>query len=82
MPLLGAQAPGDVAALRADGLLDLPGLLAGYASRNLSTAFAPRFPVWTAAPDAGGGGEFALDVRIRVPPHQLLLYRWGGWGPG
>lgn len=84
-PLLGSQALGDAAALRADGLADLPALLAAYARRNLSTAFAPRSPVWTASPDAGGGGEFSLDVHVRVPPHQLLLYRrggvWGGRGP-
>jgi hypothetical protein len=48
-------------------------LLSRYAARNLTTAFASQYPVWTAG--SQGGGEFDLDVRIRIPPNQLLLYR-------
>ena len=61
---------------QADALLRLPTLLSRYAARNLTTSFAPGHRVWTAG--AAGAGEFSLDVRIRVPPHQLLLYRWEG----
>ncbi len=61
---------------QADGLLQLPALLAAYAARNLTTAFTNQYPVWTAAAaGAGGSGDFTLDVMVRIPPHQLLLYR-------
>jgi hypothetical protein len=62
---------------QADALLRLPELLSRYAARNLTTAFVPGHRVWTAG--APGAGQFSLDVRIRVPPHQLLLYRRAGW---
>ncbi|KAI8474264.1 MAG: transmembrane protein [Monoraphidium minutum] len=73
MPPLGEAAASSAAVPEADGLLRLPVLLSRYAGRNLTTELAPRHAVWTAG--AGGGGEFLLDVTIRVPPHQLLLYR-------
>ena len=31
------------------------------------------------APQAGNGNDFELDVMVRINPHQLALYRWGGW---
>lgn len=76
-PLLTAQGVGDAAALGATGPLDVRALLAGYASRNLTAQFADDYRVWTAAAAAGsdGAGGFELDVRARVPPHELLLYR-------
>jgi hypothetical protein len=58
---------------QAEGLADLPGLLARYADRNLTAAFAPSHSLWTAAGSSGGG--FTLSVRVRVPSHQLVLYR-------
>lgn len=62
-------------------MLHLPSLLSAYAARNLTTALAVGHSVWTAAPP-GGGGEFVVDVRVRVPPHQLVLYRSAGQGSG
>ena len=74
-PVIGSQSDSDASVLQADGVLHLPELLASYNTRNLTTVFASQYPVWTAAASSGSGGEFMLDVRIRVPPHQLLLYR-------
>lgn len=56
-------------------MLHLPSLLSAYAARNVTTALLAAHSVWTAAP-SGGSGEFVLDVRVRVPPHQLVLYTW------
>ena len=74
VPLIGSQSTADAAATQADAVAALPALLSRYAARNITTAFAAQYPVWTAAAGSGAG-EFELDVRIRVPPSQLLLYR-------
>ena len=63
------------AQMQADALLDLPSLLSRYAARNTTSAFEASHTVWTAA--SSGAQEFLLDVRVRVPPQQLLLYRCG-----
>lgn len=68
------SSPALLPARQADGLLHLPLLLSAYGARNLTTVLAAPATVWTAVPAAGGAG-FVLDVRIRVPSHQLLLYR-------
>ncbi|GBF99452.1 hypothetical protein Rsub_11938 [Raphidocelis subcapitata] len=72
-PLFTAPQSRGAAALQAEGLVDLPGLLARYADRNQTAVFVPSYSVWTAAGSSGGG--FTLNVRVRVPPHQLVLYR-------
>lgn len=76
-PLLPSAGAGDADALGAAAATDLRALLAAYASRNLTTRFADDYRVWTAAATGGGGdsGDFELDVRVRVPAHELLLLR-------
>ena len=59
---------------QADGLLQLPALLAAQAARNFSASLADQQVVWTqTGVSSSGGSEFTLDVMVRVPPRQPVL---------
>eukprot|EP00775_Hariotina_reticulata_P002408 gene2408-2712_t len=55
--------------------LDKPlmGSSSGYRvqARNITTRYDNQYPVWK----AGNSRRFVVDVKIRIPPHQVHLYR-------
>jgi hypothetical protein len=78
-PLDAAQLASDPAALHAGAVIDLPAVLADYNARNLTASLVGGQPVWTAAPGGAASAPpsaFAIDVRVRIPPAQLVIYRY------
>lgn len=61
-------------AISASGALHVASILAAYNDRNVTTVLESNYPVW----QPSNGNQFVLDVRVRVPDNQPILYRWGG----
>ena len=49
-------------------------LLRHYARRNITTAFVARYPIWTPVAEASSGSSFQLNLNIRLPSKQAVLY--------
>eukprot|EP00879_Flechtneria_rotunda_P010982 GHRR01011475.1.p1 GENE.GHRR01011475.1~~GHRR01011475.1.p1 ORF type:complete len:315 (+),score=105.62 GHRR01011475.1:284-1228(+) len=73
-PLSDSAALQDGAALQGDMMLQLGSLFSSYQARNSTTVFDNQFPVWKAGNSLEG---FTVDVKIRIPPNQVHVYRPG-----
>lgn len=71
--LLNSSAGLDGAALTTPGAgaLSVQSVVAAYLDRNVTTALASDHPVWAPA----NGNAFSMDVRVRIPADQVVLYR-------
>ncbi len=58
--------------LQANAALQLSDILAAYNLRNMTTVLTNQYNVW----QAGNGNDFTIDVRVRIPANQVVLYRW------
>lgn len=52
--------------------LEFQSIIKSYLDRNYTTSYTNYHPVWNAGP----GNSFNLHMRIRIPPNQVVWYRW------
>lgn len=64
-----------VSDVRSASDLHLEGLISSYLDRNETTYLDVRHPVWV----AGQGDTFTVNARVRIPTHQQILFRPGGF---
>lgn len=81
-PLLNSTTPLVQSVVQPTVQLELQSILQGYLSRNYTTSYQNYNPVWM----SGIRDSFTLNMRIRIPPHQVVYYRpapiemlKGGW---
>lgn len=72
-PLLDSATLVDGAAVQGGVLLQLSSVLAAYQARNVTTVFNNQYPVW----QGGNSNTFTVDAKIRIPAHQVHMYRPG-----
>ncbi|GFR40099.1 hypothetical protein Agub_g651 [Astrephomene gubernaculifera] len=82
VPMLNSTTPSVQVAVQPTIEFELQSILKAYLDRNYTTLYTNQYPVWM----GGSRNGFELDMRIRIPPNQIVHYRpqviemlKGGW---
>ncbi|KAF5843079.1 transmembrane protein [Dunaliella salina] len=70
-PILDSSQSEVAEAVRGSEVLQFESIVKSYLSRNYSTTFIDRYPVWK----PGAGNSFMLDWNLRIPTHQMITVR-------
>jgi len=70
-PMLSSNSPSFVQAVEGATELQFESIIKSYLDRNYTTAYQNNFPVWKPGP----GNSFTLNMRIRIPPNQVVWIR-------
>ncbi|KAG2432865.1 hypothetical protein HXX76_008597 [Chlamydomonas incerta] len=70
-PMLNSSTPSYSTAVQPSVALEMQSILSSYLTRNFTTTYSNNYPVWV----SGTGTSFNLQMRIRIPPNQVIFYR-------